>query len=145
MIKKHLNKIIIFFIFAMVVIFISFFFNNKNANTLSDTEAREKISELFGEEIEKVKGKSLVLTDNKDYTILVVRDQYILIDKTNRNPILHHYISIKDDIEVKVLEIFEDGYLVEHDDHTHIVKMDVDKNVKVGDIIKIKDPHTYLD
>ncbi|MDO4604744.1 MAG: hypothetical protein Q4B23_02060 [Helcococcus sp.] len=145
MIKKHLNKIIIFFIFAMVIIFISFFFNNKNANTLSDTEAREKISELFGEEIEKVKGKSLVLTDNKDYTILVVRDQYILIDKTNRNPILHHYISIKDDIEVKVLEIFEDGYLVEHDDHTHIVKMDVDKNVKVGDIIKIKDPHTYLD
>lgn len=145
MIKKHLNKIIIFFIFAMVIIFISFFFNNKNANTLSDTEAREKISELFGEEIEKVKDKSLVLTDNKDYTILVVRDQYILIDKTNRNPILHHYISIKDDIEVKVLEIFEDGYLVEHDDHTHIVKMDVDKNVKVGDIIKIKDPHTYLD
>ncbi len=145
MIKKHLNKIIIFFIFAMVIIFISFFFNNKNANTLSDTEAREKISELFGEEIEKVNGKSLVLTDNKDYTILVVRDQYILIDKTNRNPILHHYISIKDDIEVKVLEIFEDGYLVEHDDHTHIVKMDVDKNVKVGDIIKIKDPHTYLD
>ena len=129
----------------MVIIFISFFFNNKNANTLSDTEAREKISELFGEEIEKVNGKSLVLTDNKDYTILVVRDQYILIDKTNRNPILHHYISIKDDIEVKVLEIFEDGYLVEHDDHTHIVKMDVDKNVKVGDIIKIKDPHTYLD
>lgn len=145
MIKKHLNKIIILSIFAIAIIAIYYYFNSKNSNTLSDSEAREKISELFGEEIEEVDDKALVLTDNKDYTILVVEDQYILIDKTNRNPILHHYTSTKEGIDVKVLEIFEDGYLVEHDDHSHIVKMEVDENVKVGDIIKIKDPHTYLD
>lgn len=144
MIKKHLNKIIILLIFVIVIIAIYFYMNRGNSHTLTDNEARQKIEELFGEEIKEVDDKALVLTDNKDYTILVVEDQYILIDKTNRNPILHHYTSIKGDIEVKVLEIFEDGYLVEHDDHTHIVKMSVDKNVKVGDIIKIKDPHTYL-
>lgn len=145
MMKNHLNKIIILLIFSIVIVAIYFYFNNKNTSILSDDKAKEKITEIFGEEIEEVKDKALILTDNKDYTILVVKDQYILIDKTNRNPIIHHYTSTKGDIEVKVLEIFEDGYLVEHDDHTHIVKMEVDKNVKVGDIIKIKDPHTYLD
>ena len=48
-------------------------------------EAKEKISEVFGEEIKKVENKSLILSDNKDYTILVVDDQYILIDKTKVN------------------------------------------------------------
>lgn len=144
MIKKHLNKIIILVIFLILLIMTYFYFNSRNHHKLTENEAKEKISEVFGEEIKKVENKSLILSDNKDYTILVVDDQYILIDKTKRNPVLHQYTSTKDDIEVKVLEIFEDGYLVEHDDHTHIVKMEVDKNVKVGDIIKIKDPHTYL-
>ena len=145
MIKKQLNKIIILLIFLIVIILIYYYFNNKNANTISNKIAREKIAELFGEDIKEVKDKALVLTDNKDYTILVIEDQYLLIDKTNRNPILHHYISTKEDIDVKVLEILEDGYLVEHDDHTHTIKMEVNENIKVGDIIKIKDPHTYLE
>ncbi|QUY64246.1 hypothetical protein GUI37_01420 [Helcococcus kunzii] len=101
--------------------------------------------EIFSDnKIEKLENQSLILTKNNDYMIMVVGDQYILTDFSENPPIIHHYKSIKPDIKVKVLKIENDGYLVEHDDHSHFVYGKLDKNVKVGDYVYIKDPHTYL-
>lgn len=143
---KNKNKLIIISIFVLIIGLIYFYFTrNKNNTPISENEAHKIISDIFGEEIEEVKGNSLILTDNAKYSVLVVKDQYLLIDKSTNTPKIFQFTSTKGNIKVKVLEIYDEGYLVEHDDHTHIVNMEVDKNIKVGDIIEIKDPHTYID
>lgn len=143
------NKIIIALVF--IIILLSIFLIKDNIKStkitpLTEVEARGKIEEIFGNKIEKVNDKDLVLTSNNQYTIMVVEDRYILIDYAINPPKVHHYKSIKEDIPVKIVEIYEDGsWLALHDDHTHIVTEKLKEDAKVGDIVYIKDPHTFLD
>lgn len=141
------NKIIILVVF-LIIVFIIIFKNKPNNNKkepISEKEAMEKISNIFDDNnLEKIENKSLVLTKNDDYMIMVVENQYILTDFSTYPPKTHHYKSNKPDIKVKVIEIREDSYVVEHDDHSHIIYEKLDDNIKVGDFVYIKDPHTYL-
>ncbi|WP_282925767.1 hypothetical protein [Helcococcus kunzii] len=145
--KSVKNKVII--ILSFILIILLFFGINKltkkQHKKITEEEAKNKIMEIFSDnKIEKLENQSLILTKNNDYMIMVVGDQYILTDFSENPPIIHHYKSIKPDIKVKVLKIENDGYLVEHDDHSHFIYGKLDKNVKVGDYVYIKDPHTYL-
>ena len=143
------NKIIIALVFIIVLLSIFIIRNNAKSTQmtpLSDMEARGKIEEIFGNKIDKVKDRDLVLTSNNQYTIMVVEDRYLLIDYASNPPKVHHYKSIKEDIPVEIVEIYEDGsWLALHDDHTHIVTEKLEEGAKVGDTVYIKDPHTFLD
>ena len=119
---------------------------NPNISEMSEDEAKAKIVEVFGDEIEKVDNQALVLTNNSQYMIIVVEDNYILTDYSKTPPAIHHYKSNKAPIDVEVLEIYDDGsFLAWHDDHSHRVYEPLPEGTKVGDIVSIKDPHTYLD
>ncbi|MFM1582048.1 hypothetical protein ABGF48_07625 [Helcococcus bovis] len=147
-IKKDIqNKLKIIFVFLLIIVII-LFINDRNKKTklkISDDEAKNKIMQIFNDNhIEKVENQALILTKNDNYMIMVVGDQYILTDFSQYPPKVHHFKSNKPDIYVKIIEIQKDGYLIEHDDHTHFVYTKVDPNKKVGDYIYIKDPHTYL-
>lgn len=139
-------KIIVLFLLVITVIFYITTLRNKSRKPISDEEAKKKIMDIFNDNhVEKLENRALVLTKNDDYMIMVVGDEYILTDFAKYPPIVHHFKSNKPDIHVKILEIKKDGYLIEHDDHTHFVHMKIDPNKKLGDYIYIKDPHTYLD
>ena len=145
--KRYKNKIIIFLVFLLVIAIFFVIFTKKNYNNhiITEVEARNKIiNALSDENIEKVESQSLVITKNDNYMIMVVGDQYILTDFSTSPPNIFQFKSNKPDIKVKVLEIKEDGYLVEHDDHTHFIYGNLNEKIKVGDYIFIKDPHTYL-
>lgn len=145
--KFFRNKSIIIIIFLIVTfILYSFFFrNNKSIKKISDEEAKKIISDTFGDKnIEKITGQALSLAKTDGYMTMVVKDQYFLIDFSQRPPKIHQFKSNKPDIKVKVLKIEKDRFLVEHDDHEHWVEGSPGKGVKVGDFIYIKDPHTYL-
>lgn len=146
--KKVNNKILIILIFLLLLnLFFGFFslFKKNNKKTINQEDAKNKIMQLFSDnKIQKVENQSLVITKNDNYMILAVRDQYILTDFSKNPPLLHHYKSVKEDIKVKVLKIEKDGYLVEHDDHEHFVNGKLVEDIKVGDYVYIKDPHTYL-
>lgn len=143
------NKLVIVLIF--IIILLSIFLIKDNIKStqitpLTEVEAKGKIEEIFGNKIEKINNKDLVLTSNNQYTIMVVEDRYLLIDYASKPPKVHHYKSIKENIPVKIVEIYEDGsWLALHDDHTHIVTEKLEEDAKVGDIVYIKDPHTFLD
>lgn len=144
------NKIIIISIFIIVAlsIFILFktLFNDNNKTPMTDQEAKDIITESLGEDIEKIENRTLVLTNNKKYTLMVVDDRYILLDHATVPPTIHDYQSVKEDIDVTYVGPYEDGHLVEHDDHVHIISDDaLPEGVQPGDTIQIKDPHTYLD
>ncbi|WP_103981540.1 hypothetical protein [Helcococcus massiliensis] len=143
------NKIIIALVFVIVLLSIFLIRDNVKSTQmtpLTDVEARGKIEEIFGNKIEKINDKDLILTSNSQYTIMVVEDRYLLIDYASNPPKVHHYKSIKEDIPVKIVEIYEDGsWLALHDDHTHIVTEKLEEGAKVGDTVYIKDPHTFLD
>lgn len=122
-------------------------FNKKLELTeMTEEEAKDKIVEVFGEEVEKVENGALVLTNNDQYMLMVVGDNYVFTDNATTPPTIHHYKSIKEPIDVEVLEIYDDGsFLAWHDDHSHRVYEPLPEGTKVGDIVSIKDPHTYLD
>lgn len=145
--KKNKNKIIIISIFLctlIIYLILNFIINNKKPN-ITEQDAKNKIIQALGDnQIEKIENQTLVLTKNDNYMIMVVKDEYILTDFSKNPPKIFHFKSNKPDIKVKVIEIKEDGYLVEHDDHSHFIHEKLDENVKVGDFIYIKDPHTYL-
>lgn len=141
------NKLKIIFVFLVVIVVILFVNDRRKKSKLliSDEEAKRKIEKIFNDKnIEKVKNQALILTKNDNYMIMVVGDQYILTDFSQFPPKIHQYKSNKPDIYVKIIEIKEDGYIIEHDDHTHFIPAKIDKNKKVGDYIYIRDPHTYL-
>lgn len=143
--KKNSNKLIIGIIFLIIIILIYIFNFNDNTKEISEEKAKELIIKaLSNEDIEKLEGKSLVVSETKNYMIMVVNDEYLLLDKSKTPPKIHHYKSVAPEIRVKVLEIKEDRFLVEHDDHTHWIEGSPGENVKVGDYVYIKDPHTYL-
>lgn len=145
---KNQNKLIIFLIFIIAILSILLFRQNasqSNQTSIPDAEVKSKLTTLFGDDIKEVSDRALVLTSNDDFTIFVVDESYILLDYSQVPPKIHHYESDKDPIQVKILEIYEDGsYLVEHDDHTHVVTEPLPEGAQVGDNILIKDPHTYL-
>lgn len=139
-----MKKLIIIGGFCLVFIAIFFAFK-KSPSQITSEKAKEIISEIFQDDkIERVEGKSLVLTKNNNYMVVVVGNQYILTDFSTNPPKIHQFQSTKELITVKVLEIQSDRYLVEHDDHTHWINGKLE-DVKIGDFIEIVDPHTYLD
>lgn len=145
--KNHVNKILIITCFALVMISI-YIFNNKeriNLREISDLEAQKLIENAISDNhFEKINDQALIISDNNQYMIMVVHDEYILIDKSKKTPKIHHYKSNKPDIKVEVLKIENDRFLVRHDDHKHWVEGRPGENVKIGDFIFIKDPHSYL-
>lgn len=145
--KKLNNKILILICFILIIgsILILNKEKNRRKQSISEEDARNKILQVFSDnKIEKIENQSLVITKNDEYMIMVIGDQYILTDFSKNPPIIHHYKSIKPDIKVKVLKIENDGYLVEHDNHEHFVNGKLDENIKEGDYVIIKDPHTYI-
>ena len=145
--KNFRNKsiIIIIFLIVLFILYGIFFRSNKNIKKISDEEAKKIISDTFGDkDIEKITGQALSLAKTKEYMTMVVKDQYFLIDFSQRPPKIHQFKSNKPDVKVKVLKIEKNRFLVEHEDHEHWVEGSPDKGVEVGDIIYIKDPHTYL-
>lgn len=146
-INKLKNKLIILLIFIILAMGIYLFFREKKyiPKKISNEEAYKKITRVFGKQIKKINNQALVLSNNKNYMIMVVDDRYLLVDFSQNPPKVHHYQSNKPDIKVKILEIYNDGsFLVEHDDHTHRVYAKLPKGTKSGDYVYIKDPHTYL-
>lgn len=144
--KKRIIIILVFIIIILsLYILLDYKNENKHLNPISDEDVKSKITEIFGDEVAEIEDRTLVLTDNEQYMILVVEDRYLLIDKSSTPPTVHHFTSIKENIPVEVKEIYENGFLALHDDHTHIVYEKLPKDTKVGDTIYIKDPHTYLD
>lgn len=143
--KKHKNKIIIFLLFLVITLLILHFKKGDNEKILNENDAKNKISELFGDDVEKIEDEAMMLANNSNFSIFVVNDNYIVLDTTKKPIKIYHYRSKKKDIAVEVLEINENGYRVKHDDHEHYIEGKVPKGTKVGDTIYIKDPHTHLE
>lgn len=147
MLKKHKNKIIILSAFLIVIMAIFYLTSNKKKKLkeISEDEAKQIIIDAFHDEhIEKINDQALVLSKNDRYMLMVVGEEYVLTDFSDYPPKIHHYKSNKPDIKVKIVEIKDNGFLVDHGDHQHFIYEKLDKKYKVGDYIYIKDPHSYL-
>lgn len=138
------NKLLIVGGFSTILLIIFLIINNR-PSSLTEEDARKIVVSAFGDEIEKVEDKSLVVSHNKKSIALVVGDQYIVLDTTKNPAKIFQYTSTKPPIDVKVLEIKDGKLLIEHDDHTHWISNTGNESAKVGDIISVKDPHTYID
>lgn len=141
---KNKAIIIVTFLIIVAIIFGVYTQPNQKLKKISDEEALSVIKSTFGENVERVDGQALSLAKTNNYMTMVAKDQYFLIDFSQRPPKIHHFKSNAPDIEVEVLKIEEHRFLVKHDDHEHWVEGELDSDTKVGDKIFIKDPHTYL-
>ncbi|MGF0039957.1 hypothetical protein ACQRBF_04160 [Peptoniphilaceae bacterium SGI.131] len=138
---------ILLFIISILLIFISTKINKtEKVPEITLESAKEDVKKAL--KLNNIKedkeNKGLIVSSNKHRTILVKDDSYIYIDHTQNPAKLYQFKTQAELVEVTVLEITKDGYRVRHGDHEDFIEGQPKDGVKVGDRIKVPDPHTHL-
>ncbi len=115
---------------------------NLSNSPLSKDEIKERVeTALSAKDLQFIDEKTVTIESNNDHIIMIDGDKYVYIDLSSENPKVYK-LQPKDIASLKVVEVYDDGYVVKHGDHFDYIKGKLPSGKKVGDYVQIKDPHS---
>ncbi|MCI6272565.1 MAG: pneumococcal-type histidine triad protein [Erysipelotrichaceae bacterium] len=114
---------------------------NSNHLSLSKDEIKKRVeTALSAKDLQFIDEKTVTIENSSDHIIMIDDDKYVYIDLSSETPKVYK-LQPKDIASLKVVEVYDDGYVVKHGDHFDYIKGKLPAGKKVGDYVQIKDPH----